>query len=57
MQEQALKMFIEYMQIEKNYSQATVEQYQQDISGFFMFMNEQAIPSLTDVEYADVGFT
>ncbi len=42
------------MQIEKNYSQSTIEQYQQDILGFYMFMNEQAISNLSDVTYADV---
>lgn len=54
MQENLIKMFMEYMQIEKNYSQSTIEQYQQDILGFYMFMNEQAISNLSDVTYADV---
>ncbi|WP_053362146.1 tyrosine recombinase XerC [Bacillus sp. FJAT-27251] len=51
---EALKLFIEYMQIEKNYSQATIEQYHHDITGFFMFMAEQAISSLEEVQYGDV---
>lgn len=50
----SLKLFIEYLQIEKNYSQYTIEHYQYDISEFFMFMSEQAIPDLTKVEYQDV---
>ncbi|KON89099.1 recombinase XerC [Sporosarcina globispora] len=50
----SLKLFIEYLQIEKNYSQYTIEHYQHDISEFFMFMSEQAIAHLTQVEYQDV---
>jgi integrase/recombinase XerC len=50
----SLKLFIEYLQIEKNYSQYTIEHYQHDISEFFMFMSEQAISNLTKVEYQDV---
>lgn len=50
----SLKLFIEYLQIEKNYSQYTIEHYQHDISEFFMFMSEQAISDLTKVEYQDV---
>lgn len=50
----SLNMFIEYLQIEKNYSQYTIEHYQHDIDEFFMFMNEQAIINVTDVTYYDV---
>lgn len=50
----SLNLFIEYLQIEKNYSQYTIEHYQHDISEFFMFMSEQAISDLTKVEYQDV---
>ncbi|MCM3704207.1 MULTISPECIES: tyrosine recombinase XerC [Cytobacillus] len=50
----SLKLFIEYLQIEKNYSQYTIEHYQHDIGEFFMFMSEQAISDLTKVEYQDV---
>jgi integrase/recombinase XerC len=49
----SLKLFIEYLQIEKNYSQYTIEHYQHDISEFIMFMNEQSIPALEDVQYLD----
>ncbi|WP_210363809.1 tyrosine recombinase XerC [Bacillus sp. REN3] len=49
----SLKLFIEYLQIEKNYSQYTIEHYQHDIREFFMFMSEQGIPSVGDVEYSD----
>ncbi|CAM3417140.1 tyrosine recombinase XerC [Aeromicrobium ponti] len=50
----SLKLFIEYLQIEKNYSQYTLEHYQHDIKEFLMFMSEQAIPDLKTVEYPDV---
>jgi integrase/recombinase XerC len=49
----SLKLFIEYLQIEKNYSQYTIEHYQHDISEFIMFMSEQAIASFSDVQYSD----
>lgn len=50
----SLKMFIEYLQIEKNYSQYTIEHYQYDIREFFMFISEQAIRGLEEVKYLDV---
>jgi integrase/recombinase XerC len=49
----SLKLFIEYLQIEKNYSQYTIEHYQHDIREFFLFMSEQGIKALEDVEYSD----
>ena len=49
----SLKLFLEYLQIEKNYSQYTIEHYQHDISDFLMFMSEQAIDSLNKVQYSD----
>ncbi|WP_026585546.1 tyrosine recombinase XerC [Bacillus sp. J33] len=50
----SLKLFIEYLQIEKNYSQYTIEHYHHDIREFLMFMSEQAIPNLETVDYQDV---
>lgn len=47
------KLFVEYLQIERNYSQYTVECYQQDIADLFLFMSEQAIGGLDQVEYHD----
>ncbi|WP_226643917.1 tyrosine recombinase XerC [Mesobacillus subterraneus] len=49
----SLNLFIEYLQIEKNYSQYTIEHYQHDIREFFLFMSEQGLNSLDEVEYAD----
>ncbi len=49
-----LKSFIEYLQIERNYSQYTIESYQHDIHEFYMFMNEQRINGFEQVTYADI---
>ena len=53
---ESLNLFIEYLQIEKNYSHYTIENYQRDIEEFFMFIEEQGINDLTAVEYFDVRF-
>lgn len=50
----SLKLFLEYLQIEKNYSQYTIEHYQHDIREFQLFMSEQAIQAFADVQYMDV---
>ncbi|MBA2874002.1 tyrosine recombinase XerC [Thermaerobacillus caldiproteolyticus] len=50
----ALNLFIEYLQIEKNYSEYTIVCYKRDIEQFFAFMNEQAIERLEEVTYSDV---
>ncbi|HWJ76578.1 MAG TPA: tyrosine recombinase XerC [Niallia sp.] len=49
-----LYMFIEYLQIEKNYSPYTIEFYSQDIKQFFHFMEGQVINKLEDVNPSDV---
>lgn len=48
-----LKLFIEYLQMEKNYSKYTIEHYHHDIRDFFMFISEQAIENVNNVEYSD----
>lgn len=48
-----LNLFIEYLQIEKNYSQYTIVNYVADIEDFFAFMNEQALLQLEDITYND----
>ncbi|GIN83711.1 tyrosine recombinase XerC [Heyndrickxia sporothermodurans] len=50
-QKTALYAFIEYIQIERNYSEYTVRFYRQDIEHFFLFMIEQGISNLDDIEY------
>lgn len=49
-----LHLFIEYLQIEKNYSEYTIINYKQDISMFIHFMKKQIIKDLKDVTYQDV---
>lgn len=48
-----IHFFLEYLQIEKNYSQYTVDFYKEDIEHFSLFMNEQGIESFQHVEYFD----
>jgi len=50
MKEKSLYIFIEYLQVEKNYSQHTTSQYKKDIENFFMFMNEQGLTDIQDVD-------
>ncbi|GGJ55868.1 integrase/recombinase XerC [Anoxybacillus voinovskiensis] len=50
----SLQLFIEYLQIEKNYSQYTIACYAHDIEQFFAFMHEQSIGRLDEVTYSDV---
>lgn len=49
-----VQTFIEFLQIEKNYSPYTIEFYKQDIRDFIIFMNEQAINHLDETKYSDV---
>lgn len=52
--DETTKLFMQYLQIEKNYSPYTVKYYHGDILEFIMFMDEQSIINLDDVEYLDV---
>ena len=51
--DEQLHSFTEYLQIEKHYSVHTFEQYRHDIEEFYVFMKEQGLRSLKDVEYSD----
>ena len=48
------KLFFEYLQIERNYSQYTIEHYQVDVRDFTLFMKEQSLADYANVEYSDV---
>lgn len=48
-----LNLFLEYLQIEKNYSQYTIVDYTRDINDFFEFMERQGIGGISDVAYSD----
>ena len=41
--ENLLQSFIEYLQIEKNSSHYTIENYKRDLNEFFLFLEEQEI--------------
>lgn len=45
--------FLEYLQIEKNYSKYTIVFYQKDIEDFFDFMKEEAISSINEVTHTE----
>jgi integrase/recombinase XerC len=45
--------FLEYLQIEKNYSKYTIVYYQKDIEDFFDFMKEEAITSISGVTHTE----
>lgn len=49
-----LQLFVEYLQIEKNCSDYTVENYRKDIEQFMAFMKQQAIDCFAAVSYSDV---
>lgn len=49
--EEMLRSFMTYIQLEKNYSEHTVHHYQQDLAGFFLFLDGEGILDLTEVEY------
>lgn len=49
-----LKLYIEYLQFEKNYSTHTISSYEHDILDFLQFMSQEAIPFFSNVSYSDV---
>ncbi|MBS4203795.1 tyrosine recombinase XerC [Lederbergia citrea] len=51
--DESVYSFIEYLQIEKNYSEYTIGFYKKDIEQFSLFMNAQGIDSFKSVEYFD----
>ncbi|MFL0362980.1 tyrosine recombinase XerC [Bacillus sp. PK3_68] len=48
-----LQSFIEFLRVEKHYSNYTIQFYRYDIEEFFKFITEQSIKNLEDVEYLD----
>ncbi|MCJ8006254.1 tyrosine recombinase XerC [Lederbergia wuyishanensis] len=51
--DESVYSFIEYLQIERNYSEYTIDFYKKDIEHFALFMNAQGLKSFSDVEYFD----
>ncbi|MDF1506598.1 tyrosine recombinase XerC [Robertmurraya sp. DFI.2.37] len=52
--EMVTRLFLQYLQVEKNYSQYTIEYYHGDLLDFRLFMSEQSITEFEQVEYSDV---
>lgn len=48
---EALSQFKSYIQLEKNYSEHTVREYESDLLYFFDFLKTEGVESLHDVEY------
>lgn len=46
-----LKSYMAYIQLEKNYSEHTVHHYEKDLEDFFLFMEQEGVADLQDVEY------
>lgn len=49
-----LQSFVEYLQIEKNCSDYTMNHYRKDIEQFMVYMKQQSIDRFAAVSYADV---
>ncbi|WP_284139940.1 tyrosine recombinase XerC [Virgibacillus sp. LDC-1] len=47
----ACKQFMEYLQIEKNASPYTVKYYQNDLETFFLFMEQEGLTELAEIDY------
>ncbi|MTH52733.1 tyrosine recombinase XerC [Bacillus mangrovi] len=50
----SLILFVEYLQIEKNYSQYTIVNYTANIEEFALFMKEEGLAELKQVTYQDI---
>ncbi|MFS0782312.1 tyrosine recombinase XerC [Bacillus sp. 1P06AnD] len=48
-----LRAFLQYLQLEKNYSDYTIEYYSKDVNEFFMFIDEQSIADIHTVSFFD----
>ncbi|MGM9986532.1 MAG: tyrosine recombinase XerC [Bacillaceae bacterium] len=48
------QLYLEYLQVERNYSQYTIVSYETVLKQFLTFMQEEKIMSFQDVTYADV---
>ncbi len=49
--ENTLRLFIRYVQLEKNFSVHTVREYESDLNEFFVFLQLEGVSSLEEVEY------
>lgn len=49
--EKQIRNFLNYLQIEKNYSKYTILNYERDINDFFVFLKKEMINSFEEVDY------
>ena len=49
----SLLSFLEYLKIERNYSQHTIDNYEKDIYNFFLFMNEEGVTTLESLSFIE----
>nr|WP_090887190.1 tyrosine recombinase XerC [Evansella caseinilytica] len=49
-----INRFVEYLQVEKNASVHTVDNYRRDIADFIKYIADNSIPSLKDITYLDI---
>lgn len=50
----SLDMFIEYLQIERNYSANTIKSYEQDILDFLTFMKQEKLSAFSEITYSEI---
>lgn len=53
-QERCIILYLEYLQIEKNYSQLTVESYKAALEEFSLFLKNEGIDRFESVAYSDI---
>jgi integrase/recombinase XerC len=53
-QEKFVDLFLEYLQIEKNYSPLTVESYKASLEEFFIFIQKEGIEQFERVNFQDI---
>lgn len=51
MGEQQLKLFLEFIQLEKNYSPHTVKEYETDLTHFLTFLQNESVARFDEVDY------
>ncbi|MFA5602689.1 MAG: tyrosine recombinase XerC [Bacilli bacterium] len=51
-----LKKFLDYLRYQKNYSNYTIINYQNDIEEFLIFINKEGVKDFTKVTYSDIRF-
>ncbi len=56
MNNKKLEKFLDYLRYQRNYSENTITNYQNDIEEFLVFINKEGIKDFTKVTYSDIRF-